>query len=197
MLLLFVLHVISHAERTVLLHQYFPQFVCSAQYGFFFFLRFLNFVLFPICCSGIIYLSIWCELPGIHTARGRCCDVLGYFKEAAAKLMRGAVRLCLYSESWASLSRIGQSAPGGLLYQGPPSKLRGTTKNLCSVVEQLLITHRIRYTRCLGKLPSGYSLCRRWAHQHFLTQGLPVIRSGTVLVAVIANYVALMRSADT
>jgi len=82
----------------------------------------------------------------------------GYFKEAVAKLMLGAVRQCLYSKSGASLSRIGQSAPGGLLYQGPPSKLRGTTKNLSTVVEQLLITHRIRYTRCRGKLPSGYTL---------------------------------------
>jgi hypothetical protein len=81
----------------------------------------------------------------------------GYFKETVAKLMHGAVQLCLYSEH-ASLSRIGQSAPGGLLYQGPPSKLRGTTKNLSSVVEQLLITHRVRYTLFRGKLPSRYSL---------------------------------------
>ena len=113
-----------------------------------------------------ICLSIWDVLPGIHIARGRNFHEQGYFKEAVAKLMLGAVRQCLYSESGASLSRIGQSAPGGLLYQGPPSKLRGTTKNLSSVVEQLLITHRIRYTRCRGKLPSGYTLVCHWVQQH-------------------------------
>ena len=84
-------------------------------------------------------------------------------EDISRKLLRNSCSVrygwqCLYSESGASLSRIGQSAPGGLLYQGPPSKLRGTTKNLSSVVEQLLITHRIRYTRCRGKLQSGYTL---------------------------------------
>ena len=121
---------------------------------------------FPACCLSYIYLSvylsIWDKLPGILIALGRSLHERGYFKEDVAKLMIGAVRQCLYSESGASLSRIGQSAPGGLLYQGPPSKLRGTTKNLSSVVEQFLITHRIRYTRCRGKLPSGYTLFCHW-----------------------------------
>jgi len=135
-----------------------------------------------------IYLSIWDELPGILIARGRSFHERGYFKEAVAKLMLGAVRQCLYSKSGASLSRIGQSAPGGLLYQGPPSKLRGTTKNLSTVVEQLLITHRIRYTRCRGKLPSGYTLfCQGVQQRSSNARASPGMRIGTFLVALIAN----------
>jgi hypothetical protein len=37
---------------SVISHKHFPQYVCSAQYGCF--LQFLNFVLSPLCCSGIV-----------------------------------------------------------------------------------------------------------------------------------------------
>jgi hypothetical protein len=97
--------------------------------------------------------------------------------------VRGAVQLCLYSEQ-ALLSRIGQSASGGLPYQGPPSKLRSVGRSVGrsvrpwddekpfqrgSVVQQLLITHRIKYTPCHSTVLSRYSsIVYHYETQHFL-----------------------------
>jgi hypothetical protein len=91
---------------------------------------------FP-CHNILHYLAYLVRILKKHAQACRdglasCLLADGRDGDGDAKLMRRAVQLCLYSEQ-ALLSRIGQSAPGGLRYQGPPSKLSETTKNLSNV----------------------------------------------------------------